>query len=107
MRHVVGTVPGAPPFNFAMCDSLVVDSEGNVIVATLVNGGLTSFKPSGEATHTPAPDILTTNACFGGPGLRTLYATLSTTGQLIAFDNWPTAGLKLYASPSNTRAVST
>jgi gluconolactonase len=95
MRHVVGTVPGAPPFNFAMCDSLVVDGEGNIIVATLVNGGLTSFTPSGDATHTPAPDILTTNACFGGAGLRTLYATLSTTGQLIAFDNWPTAGLKL------------
>lgn len=95
MRHVVGTVPGAPPFNFAMCDSLVVDGEGNVIVATLVNGGLTSFTPAGQATHYACPDVLTTNACFGGPGLRTLYATLSTTGKLIAFDNWPTPGLKL------------
>lgn len=95
MRRVVGTVPGAPPTNFAMCDSLVVDCEGNVIVATLVNGGLTSFAPNGQATHYPCPDILTTNACFGGPDLRTLYVTLSTTGRLIAFDNWPTAGLKL------------
>jgi len=95
MRRVVGTVPGAPPINFAMCDSLVVDGEGNVIVATLVNGGLTSFTPSGEATHYPCPDLLTTNACFGGPDLRTLYVTLSTTGRLIAFDNWPTPGLKL------------
>jgi gluconolactonase len=95
MRHVVGTVPGALPFNFAMCDSLVVDGEGNVIVATLVNGGLTSFTPSGEATHYPCPDILTTNACFGGADMRTLYATLSTTGKVIAFDSWPTQGLKL------------
>ena len=95
MRRVVATVPGAPPFNFAMCDSLVVDAEGNVIVATLVNGGLTSISPSGETTHYPCPDVLTTNACFAGPGLGTLYATLSTTGKLIAFDNWPTKGLKL------------
>lgn len=73
----------------------MVDSAGNVIVATLVNGGLTSIAPSGECTHYPCPDILTTNACFAGPGLTTLYATLSTTGKLIAFDNWPTKGLKL------------
>lgn len=94
-RRVLGTVPGAPPFNFGFCDSLCVDAEGNVIVATIVNGGLTSFSPSGEATHVPCPDRLTTNACFAGPDLGTLYATLSTTGKLIAFDDWPTKGLKL------------
>lgn len=95
-RRLLGTLPGAAPFGYAMCDSLVVDGEGNVIVATLLNGGVTSFSPDGsKVTHTPCPDLLTTNACFGGPGLRTLYVTLSTTGKLIAFDNWPTAGLKL------------
>jgi gluconolactonase len=95
MRRVLATVPGAPPFNLGMCDSLVVDGEGNVIVATLVNGGLTSISPAGVCTHYPCPDVLTTNACFAGPNLSTLYATLSTTGRLIAFDNWPTKGLKL------------
>lgn len=96
-RRVVGTVPGAPPLNQASCDSLCVDAEGNIIVATLVNGGVTSFSPDGKVvTHTPCPDVLTTNACFGGPELRTLYVTLSTTGQLIAFDPWPTKGLKLF-----------
>ncbi len=95
-RHVVATVPGAPPLGYAMCDSLCVDAEGNIIVATLVNGGVTSISPDGsKAEHTPCPDPLTTNACFGGPELRTLYVTLSTTGQLVAFDNWPVAGLKL------------
>lgn len=94
-RRLLATVPGAPPFGYSMCDSLVVDSAGNVIVATLLNGGLTSITPSGAMTHYPCPDILTTNACFGGPGLTTLYATLSTSGKLIAFDNWPTAGLQL------------
>jgi gluconolactonase len=95
-RYVLGTVPGAAPLNLGMCDSLCVDGEGNVIVATLVNGGVTSISPNGASmTHTACPDILTTNACFGGPDLRTLYVTLSTTGKLIAFDDWPTKGLKL------------
>ncbi|MEP6871677.1 MAG: SMP-30/gluconolactonase/LRE family protein [Anaerolineaceae bacterium] len=95
-RRVVGSVRGAPPLGWALCDSLCVDGEGNVIVATLVNGGLTSFAPDGsKAEHMPCPDVLTTNACFAGPGLTTLYVTLSTTGKLIAFDHWPTKGLKL------------
>ena len=67
-----------------------------VIVATLINGGLTSISPDGKkVVHTPCPDVLTTNAAFGGPNLSVLYATLSTTGKLIAFDSWPTKGLKL------------
>jgi gluconolactonase len=95
-RYVLGTVPGAAPLNLGMCDSLCVDGEGNVIVATLVNGGVTSISPNGSGMkHTPCPDILTTNACFGGPDLRTLYVTLSSTGKMIAFDNWPTRGLAL------------
>ena len=95
-RRVVGTVRGAPPLGLALCDSLCVDGEGNVIVATLVNGGLTSFAPDGsKAEHTPCPDVLTTNACFAGPSLSTLYVTLSTTGKLIVFDDWPTKGLRL------------
>ena len=44
----------------------------------------------------PTGDRLTTNCCFGGPDLRTLYVTLSGSGQLIAFDNWPVAGLRLH-----------
>jgi gluconolactonase len=95
-RAVLATVPGGPPMNFAMLDSLCVDAEGNVLVATLIHGGVTSIRPDGSATtHTPVPDVLTTNCCFVGPDLRTLYVTASTIGQLIAFDNWPTKGLKL------------
>ncbi|OAI39130.1 hypothetical protein AYO38_08160 [bacterium SCGC AG-212-C10] len=95
-RSVLATVPGAPPMNLAMLDSLCVDGDGNVIVATLVHGGVTSVSPDGQTiAHTAVPDILTTNACFGGSDLRTLYVTASTTGQLLAFDNWSTKGLKL------------
>ena len=68
----------------------------NIIVATLVHGGVTSISPDGATiVHTPMPDRLTTNACFAGADLRTLYVTLSTTGKLAAIDNWPTKGLKL------------
>lgn len=96
-RYVLATVPGAPPLNYAMLDSLCVDAEGNVLVATLIHGGITTVSPAGAiVSHVPVPDVLTTNCCFGGPDLRTLYVTASTIGQLIAFDNWPTAGLKLH-----------
>lgn len=92
-RYVLATVPGAPPLNLGMCDSLCVDGDGNVLVATLINGGITSVSPDGQVvTHTPTGDTFTTNACFGGPDLRTLYVTLSGKGQLVAFDDWPTRG---------------
>ena len=94
--HVVATVPGAPPRNYAMCDSMCVDADGNVIQATIINGGITSISPDGtKIDHYPLPDRITTNACFAGPDLRTLYVTLGSTGKLVAFDNWPTPGLRL------------
>jgi gluconolactonase len=46
-RHVLATVPGGPPYNLAMLDPLCVDAEGNVIVATLLHGGVTSISPEG------------------------------------------------------------
>jgi gluconolactonase len=79
-----------------MLDSLCVDAEGNVIVATLMHGGVTSISPDGRTLdHTPLPDLVVTNACFAGPGLRSLYVTLSGAGKLVAIDNWPTQGLRL------------
>ncbi len=32
------------------------------------------------------PDAFTTNLCFAGADHKTVYATLSSTGQLVAFD---------------------
>jgi len=66
-------------------DSLAVDSEGWVCVATLVHGGITAVSPDGtEIEHVPLADPLTTNICFGPDG--TAYVTMSGTGQLVAFD---------------------
>ncbi|MDE2361768.1 MAG: SMP-30/gluconolactonase/LRE family protein [Hyphomicrobiales bacterium] len=80
---------------FQLFDSLAVDGEGHVCVATLFNGGITAISPDGaRIDHFAMPDPYTTNICFGGADLRTAYATLSSTGKLVAFE-WPRRGLKL------------
>jgi gluconolactonase len=76
-------------------DSLGVDGDGNVVVATLVTGGLTVVSPGGELLdQVILGDPMVTNVCFGGDDLRTAYATLSATGRLVSFE-WPRPGLKL------------
>ena len=80
---------------YQLLDSLAVDSEGWVSVATIINGGITSISPDGKTVeHVALPDPLTTNVCFGGKDMRTAFATLSAYGKLVAVD-WPRAGLKL------------
>jgi gluconolactonase len=76
-------------------DSLAVDAHGNICVATLITGAVTSIAPDGRIVRqVKMPDPVTTNICFGGPDLRTAYVTLSGTGKLVALE-WPEAGLKL------------
>jgi gluconolactonase len=76
-------------------DSLALDARGHICVATLINGGVTVISPDGrQVEHHPMPDPMTTNICFGGPGLRTAFITLSWTGRLVAVD-WPVPGLQL------------
>ena len=76
-------------------DSLGVDGDGNVVVATLVTGALTTISPGGEVLdQAMLGDPMVTNVCFGGDDLRTAYATLSATGRLVSFP-WPVPGLKL------------
>jgi gluconolactonase len=78
-----------------LLDSLAVDSAGNVVVGTLVNGGLTVISPEGEVVDFVAiPDVLVTNVCFGGEDLRTAFVTCSGTGKLVSFP-WPRPGLPL------------
>lgn len=77
-------------------DSLAVDGDGNVCVATLLNGGITVISPSGDILdHMATGDPLTTNVCFGGPDYRTAFITLSGTGRLVSTP-WPYKGLKLH-----------
>ena len=88
---LVAGLPGLQCF-----DSLAVQVDGSVCVATLVNGGITRISPDGSRIeHFPFPDAFTTNLCFGGPGLKTAYVALSSSGRLVAAI-WDTPGLKLH-----------
>jgi gluconolactonase len=80
---------------FQFLDSLDVDAEGNVCLATLGSGGITSVSPQDGSVveFVPTGDILTTNVCFGGEGRRTGYVTLSGTGRLGAVE-WSRPGLE-------------
>ncbi|HEY5422877.1 MAG TPA: SMP-30/gluconolactonase/LRE family protein [Ilumatobacteraceae bacterium] len=84
---------------YQLLDSLGVDGDGNVCVATLVNGGITVISADGSSlSHIPTGDLLTTNICFGdsdGSGdYRDAYITASATGKLLHM-RWPNAGLRL------------
>lgn len=80
--------------NLVYFDSLAVQANGDVCVATILNGGVTTITPAGVSTHTPLPDPLVTNICFGGADMRDAYVTLSGTGKLAKL-RWPEPGLKL------------
>lgn len=89
-----GTLIAGLP-DFQMFDSLAVDSEGNICVATLMNGAVSVISPDGRTVRQIAmPDPYCTNICFGGPDLRTAYITLSSTGRLVSMD-WHCPGLPL------------
>ncbi|MEN9538550.1 MAG: hypothetical protein RLZZ126_785 [Pseudomonadota bacterium] len=86
----------APGGHFQRFDSIAVDALGNICVATLHHGGITVVAPDGQlCSHVPLPDPITTNICFGGPGMRTAYITQSGTGKLLRVDDWPIPGLRL------------
>ncbi len=79
-------------------DSMAVDEEGNVYVATMlpqgqnpaIPGGITVVSPQGkildyiELMVEGKPEPLPSNLCFGGPDRRTAVITLAGTGRLAA-----------------------
>lgn len=83
--HLLIGLPG-----YQLFDSLAVDGEGNVVVATIRNGttemgGFTIVSPKGKIVgYVEMPDLLPTNICFSADG-RAAYATLSATGKLVSF----------------------
>lgn len=87
--RVVAAMPGLQYF-----DSLAVTAAGNICVATIFNGGITTIKPDGSHYHTPFPDLLCTNIVFGGDDLQDAWITLSGTG-VLAKKRWDEPGLKL------------
>ena len=88
---------GLPGYQFV--DSLAVDGEGNVCVATPLGGCITIVSPDdGSFSQIPMGDLLPTNICFGdrdGSGeYRDAFVTLGATGRLVHL-RWPHRGLRL------------
>jgi gluconolactonase len=89
-RLVIG-LPGYQRF-----DSLKVEANGNVCVATLIRAGISVISPEGELLEFhEAPEYYCTNLAFGDADLRKVYITLSGTGKLLETD-WPRSGLPLH-----------
>jgi gluconolactonase len=85
----------ASPAGYSFFDSMAVEADGTVCVATIINGGISRINPqTGDIAHIPTGDPMTTNICFGGDDLKTAYITASGTGRLLATD-WDTPGLPL------------
>ena len=73
-------------------DSLAVQADSAVCVATLVDGGITRAHADGRLEHIPLPDTYVTNLCFGGRDARTAFVTLSSRGLLLRVE-WDSPGL--------------
>ena len=83
------------PIGYQRFDSVAVEEDGNVCVASLVHAGISVFSPEGElAEFHEAPEPYSTNICFGGHDMKTAFITLSGYGELLAVD-WPRPGLRL------------
>ena len=76
-------------------DGFAFDLEGNIYVAG--GGAVTVVSPEGKVIDrltAPSEGASITNCCFGGPDLRTLYAT-EAHGRLFAFRDMPVAGVAM------------
>jgi gluconolactonase len=99
---VAAMPPGFTPANFegafpglAYFDSLGVQEDGGVCVATILAGGISTFWPDSKTfEHTPLPDLIVTNICWGGNDMRTAFVTLSSMGKLATMQ-WRSPGLRL------------
>src|SRR4051812_12566613 len=80
-----GFAPGRVIHNlqdYQLLDSLAVEAGGKVCVATIINGGVTAFDPSGTVEHFAFPDLICTNIVFGGADMMDAWITASSTGKL-------------------------
>lgn len=97
LSPAVGFGPGRVICNlqgYQLLDSLAVEADGKVCVATIINGGITAFDPDGSTEHFAFPDMICTNICFGAADMRDAWITASATGKLFKA-RWPRPGLKL------------
>ena len=85
----------ASPSGLCFFDSLAVEADGTVSVATITHGGISRINPqTGDIRHVPVDDGMTTNICFGGADLKTAFITASSTGRLLK-TAWDSPGTPL------------
>lgn len=99
LRSPVDLLPGkllATLTGYQLIDSLGVQADGRIAVATLYRGGISIVDPEdGAIEYVDVPDdLFVTNICFGGEDLRDAYITCSGRGKLLKA-RWPYPGLKL------------
>jgi gluconolactonase len=90
--------PGIPvyrPAGYKFFDSLAMEANGNICVATIGECGISVISPEGELVEfVPTDDIFTTNIAFGGDDMMDAYITLSGSGRVVK-TRWNRPGLKL------------
>ena len=83
------------PGTVAPGDSLGIEANGNICVATIGESGISVVSPAGALVDFVATDdVFTTNICWGGADLHDAYVTLSGSGRLATM-RWPRPGLRL------------
>jgi len=82
-------------------DGFCCDVEGRFYVASTIEHGVRVVDRDGTVLDFLAieGDGLSTNCCFGGDDLRTLFVADAIPGNLVAFDGMPTPGLELPTWP--------
>jgi len=82
-------------------DGFCLDVDGRFYVASTIEHGVRVVDRDGTILDfLPIEgEGLTTNCCFGGDDLRTLFVTDAVPGDLVAFEGMPTAGLPLPVWP--------
>ena len=82
-------------------DGFCVDVDGRYYVASTSDHGIRIVDPDGTVVDFLAipGDGMTTNCCFGGDDLRTLYATDALPGRVVVWEGLPTPGLPLTPWP--------
>lgn len=83
------------PAGYKFFDSLGMEANGNICVATIGESGISVVSPGGELVEFLATDdVFTTNIAFGGDDMKDAYITLSGSGRLVKA-RWARPGLKL------------
>lgn len=75
-------------------DSLAMTAAGNICVATLMPGAITTVTPEGQTSQEPLADRLVTNIAFGGADMMDAWITFSEAGTLVK-RRWAEPGMRL------------